>query len=175
MRRLLLLRHAKAVAATGRYGDFERDLVERGWRDAARIGAYIAHAGLIPDLLLHSGAARTRQTAEAVLACWGRKVETRVEPALYEASRATVLAIATALPDNSASAMLVGHNPSIGELANALAGDGAEIEMMAMAAKFPTAGLAVLEFDVTRWRDIAPGSAKLLCFVAPDDPRLKVG
>ncbi|THD50140.1 MAG: histidine phosphatase family protein [Bradyrhizobium sp.] len=174
MRRLLLLRHAKAVVATGR-NDFERDLVERGRRDAARIGAYVAHAGLIPDLLLHSGAARTRQTAEAVLACWARKIETRVEPGLYEATRAAALAIAAALPERCASAMLVGHNPSIGDLANALTDTGAQVELMAMAARFPTAGLAVLEFDVVRWRDIAVRSAKLLSFVTPEDPRLKAG
>lgn len=172
MRRLLLFRHAKAVPATGRY-DFERELVERGRRDAARIGAFVAAAGLIPDLVLHSGAARARRTAEFALAGWPREVETHVEPGLYDASCAAAQAIVRALPDASASVMLVGHNPSLGDLANVLAGHGARHDLLQLGAKFPTAGLAALEFEVDRWRDVEPASGKLVRFVTPDDPKLK--
>ena len=35
--------------------------------------------------------------------------------------------------------------------------------------KFPTSALAVLDFDVTRWRDIAPGEGALKDFVRPRD------
>jgi len=174
MRRLLLLRHAKAVPASDRY-DFERELMERGRRDATRIGTFIAAAGLIPALVLHSGAARTRQTAEIVLAAWPREIETHVEPGLYEASRATLQAIVAALPDAAPSVMLVGHNPSIADLANALAGSGAKSEIALMAADFPTASLAVIAFDANRWRDVAPGKGALARFVTPSDPRLKAG
>jgi phosphohistidine phosphatase len=174
MRRLLLLRHAKAVPATARY-DFERELNERGRRDAARVGDYIATAGLIPALVLHSGAARTRQSAEAALALWPRKVETHAEPGLYEASRATLQAIVAALPDAAASVMLVGHNPSLADLANALAGGGDQRELMLMAAEFPTASLAVIAFAVDRWREVAAGAGTLVRFMTPDDPRLKTG
>jgi phosphohistidine phosphatase len=174
MRRLLLLRHAKAAPVTTRF-DFERELIERGRRDAARMGAFIKATGLIPALMLHSGAARTRQTAEAVLAAWPRAVETDIEPGLYEASRATLQAIVAVLPDAAPSVMLVGHNPSIADLANALAGGGASDERALMAAEFPTAGLAVIAFDLDHWRDVAAGTGELLHFVTPNDPRLKAG
>jgi len=42
-----------------------------------------------------------------------------------------------------------------------------------ISAKFPTAGLAALEFDVKHWRDVEPGSAKLACFATPDDPKVE--
>jgi hypothetical protein len=38
-----------------------------------------------------------------------------------------------------------------------------------MRAKFPTAAVAVLDFG-QRWDQLAPGSARLACFVTPRDP-----
>jgi phosphohistidine phosphatase len=35
--------------------------------------------------------------------------------------------------------------------------------------KFPTAALAVLEFDIEKWRDIRPGEGALLDFIRPKD------
>ena len=174
MRRLLLLRHAKAAPATAGH-DFERALTERGRRDAARIGAVIAAAELIPDLVLHSGAARTRQTAEIALALWPRAVATRAEPGLYEASPAGLLTIVAALTDAARSVMLVGHNPSIGDVANLLAGRGDGRARLHMAATFPTSALAVLEFALDHWREVAPGEGELTSFVTPEDPRVRMG
>ena len=38
-----------------------------------------------------------------------------------------------------------------------------------MEAKFPTAALAVIGFDVDHWREIAPGTGRLEAFVRPKD------
>jgi phosphohistidine phosphatase len=168
MRRLLLLRHAKAIPSTGR-GDYERALIERGRRDAARIGAFLAEAGMIPDLVIFSGALRARETAAIVMKAWPRRVEARAEPGLYDAARPAIHAIVRALPDTARNVMLVGHNPGLADLANALVGRGEASDVARLAGKFPTAGLAALEFDVDRWRDAAPGSALLARFATPDD------
>ena len=171
MRWLLLLRHAKAVVATGR-DDHERALADRGRRDAARVGAFVREIDMIPDLLVDSGAARTHQTAAIVAAAWPRNVATRTEPKLYEASWTTIQELARALPDKAPHVMLVAHNPGLADLASHLAGRGARSEMQHMAAKFPTCALAILEFDIDRWRDVEPGAALLARFVTPDDPRI---
>ena len=171
MRWLLLLRHAKAIVATGR-DDHERPLVDRGRRDAARIGAFVREIDMIPDLLIDSGAVRTRQTAMIAAAAWPGDVATRVEPKLYEANWTTIQELARALPDKTQHVMLVAHNPGLADLASHLAGRGARSEMQRMAAKFPTCALAVLEFDVDRWRDVEPGGALLARFVTPDDPHM---
>jgi phosphohistidine phosphatase len=172
MRRLLLLRHAKATVMTGRE-DHERALIERGRRDAARIAAFVGASGLTPELVIHSGARRARETAEIARAAWPRVVEARAEPRLYEASRPAIEAIVRALPDGCASVMLVAHNPGLADAANHLIGDGADVDLLRISAKFPTAGLAALEFDVKHWRDVEPGSAKLACFATPDDPKVE--
>ena len=174
MRWLLLLRHAKAIPATGR-DDHERPLVERGQRDAARIGAFIAAIDMIPNLLIDSGAARTRETAAIVAQGWPRQVERSVEPGLYDASWQAIQTIVRALPDTKPHVMLVAHNPGLADLATHLAGRGARSEMQAMATKFPTAALAILEFDTDHWRDVEPGGGLLARFVTPDDSRLKDG
>jgi phosphohistidine phosphatase len=171
MRRLLLLRHAKAVPAAG-HDDHARGLIERGRRDAARIAAMIAEAGLIPDLIVHSGAERARETAAIVAGAWPQRVDVRVNPALYDASRQAVLAVARELLDAAATAMIVAHNPGVADLANALVGGGKRSDIARMANKFPTAALAVFELDAPLWRDLAPGSARLLRFATPDDARV---
>jgi len=172
MRRLLLFRHAKATAFTG-HDDHDRALIERGRRDAARVAAFVAASGLIPELVVHSGARRARETAEIARAAWPRPIDVRVESRLYEASRPAVEAIVRALPDRCASVMVVGHNPSLCDVANRLVGHGAEFDLLRMSAKFSTASLAALEFDVAHWREIEPGSAKLACFATPDDPKVE--
>ena len=174
MRRLLLLRHAKAVPSTGR-NDYDRALIERGRRDAAGIGAFVAETGMIPDLMIYSSAARAHETAAMVLKAWPRRVEARAEAGLYEATRDAIQQIVRALPDTAPSVMLVGHNPGLGDLANHLAGGGAKSDAPRMAGKFPTAGLAVFEFDVERWRDVASGAARLTRFATPDELSVRSG
>ena len=65
--------------------------------------------------------------------------------------------------------LVVGHNPGLGELASQLVGDGAKDQRLRMAAKFPTAALAALDFKTAGWADIEPRGAKLERFIAPAD------
>ena len=63
--------------------------------------------------------------------------------------------------------MIVGHDPGMHGLAVELAGSGAPKLMQALAAKFPTAGLAVLDFDVADWPKVEPGIGQLRLFMTP--------
>jgi phosphohistidine phosphatase len=64
--RLMLLRHAKSEKAELGQRDRDRRLNARGRGDAARMGAYMAQHGLVPDRVLVSPATRTRETWECV-------------------------------------------------------------------------------------------------------------
>ena len=66
MKRLLLLRHAKAVPATDPLVDFDRPLADRGERDAERIGERLRQQEPPPALILTSPAARALRTAQLV-------------------------------------------------------------------------------------------------------------
>jgi phosphohistidine phosphatase len=63
--------------------------------------------------------------------------------------------------------MLVGHNPDLHHLAQELAGIGSDDDLRSLAAKFPTAALAVLEFPGEAWSDIRPRAGTLTRFLVP--------
>ena len=72
-----------------------------------------------------------------------------------------------ALPDSRVRVAFVGHNPGLGDLAASLAGSGAHSDLRRMAAKFPTCGVATLDFRVRRWDDVERGSGLLALFLTP--------
>ena len=69
-RTLLILRHAKAVRESAG-GDRARPLNDRGLANASAVGRWLLAEGLIPDRVLCSTAARTRQTWQQVAASLG--------------------------------------------------------------------------------------------------------
>ena len=167
MRRLLLFRHAKSSWASPGLKDFERPLAPRGVKAAGRMGQYMKDSGLVPDLVLCSSAARTRQTLDLTLGAMRATPETRFEDRLYSDGPETVVELLKTAPDNRASVMVVGHNPAIAECALLLAVPGAAGLRTAISSKFPTAGLAVLDFPVDEWAGVEAGTAELKSFVKP--------
>jgi phosphohistidine phosphatase len=166
MLRLMLLRHAKATPYTGR-DDYERSLTDRGRSDAALIAGYLGKHELEPDLLLHSGAARTKETAGIVLRQLPAEIEVSIDTNIYEANRSTLMDVVQDLPGDSATVMLVGHNPGMADVARHLVGRGEAEAIARMTQKFPTSGLAVIEFPGHSWNSIRPQSGKLIAFVTP--------
>jgi phosphohistidine phosphatase len=168
MRRLLLLRHAKAAPFS--FGDdFDRELTDRGRADAQKIGEWMAEADVIPDNAIYSGSARTKATFEIVTRALPGAIAAKEENALYEATWRLILALLGELPATSRASLVVGHNPGIGDVANMLAGEGIESERSRLASKFPTGALAVIAFHRDDWKKISPRAGKLERFVTPAD------
>src|SRR5690606_25377106 len=90
MRRLVLMRHAKAERGGPGVEDFDRALTERGVTDAALVGAALARSGITPDLTLASAAARTRQTWAAICGLFP-KARAELRRNLYHAEANTLL------------------------------------------------------------------------------------
>ena len=164
---LILLRHAKSSWDEPGLADFDRPLAKRGRRAAPIAGAEMARRGWLPDLALVSPAKRARQTwkraGKALAAAAGAKQapEVRFAEALYMAAPEAILALLHAVPDNTRSVVVVGHNPGLEELAVLLAGPGSDAAALdSVRARFPTAALARLTFDGP-WKDLAPDGAAL--------------
>ena len=168
MRRLFLIRHAKAEPAIGQ-GDYERALSERGRTDARRIAAALAARDLLPDVLIHSGALRTKQTAEIFAAQWPRQVALEDDLGLYDATRAMLFERTRALSDTIQRVGIVGHNPGIGEVATIFAGHGVDPELRRMAAKYPTGAVAVIDFPIDRWEAVDRKAGALKLFLTPGE------
>ncbi len=165
MRRLMLLRHAKSDWPAG-LPDLDRPLAPRGREAAPRMGAYLAAEGLLPDLALVSPARRTRETFALVEPHLGSP-ESRTEPRIYEAPAERLLEVVREAPPEALALLLVGHNPGFEDLARRLVGHGDRYAFARMSAKFPTAGLAVIDFAVEDWREVAPRGGRLDRFVTP--------
>ena len=69
-----------------------------------------------------------------------------------------------AIPDG-VSAMLIGHNPAIEELAVRLAARGDRLDTLAQ--KYPTGALAELEFPAGSWNEVGTATGELTRFVVP--------
>ncbi|WP_336485244.1 SixA phosphatase family protein [Methylobacterium nigriterrae] len=166
MLRLLLLRHAKSDRPAG-VADLDRPLNPRGRKAAPLMAAYLAEQELRPDLALVSPARRTRETWEPVGQAIG---QARVElvDGIYEAPASALLAVIRDASD-ARSLMLVGHNPGLQNLAIRLAGAGSREDRARLRTQFPTAALAVIDFEADAWREIGWGGGRLERFLGPRD------
>jgi phosphohistidine phosphatase len=170
MKTVLLLRHAKSAWGQPGLDDHERPLNKRGERAAEAMAEHIVHNAPRPDLILCSTAVRTRQTlAPLVHRLATPAPPIALEKGLYLASESELLVRLRAVPEDIGTVLLIGHNEGIGELANALAGDGEPAALTRLHEKFSTGALATLRLDEAPWQDLAPGAGELLAFVRPRD------
>ena len=171
MKRLYLLRHAKAVPADPALEDHDRALAVRGMHDAGAMARYLRKNGFVPELILSSSSARTRQTTELLLREFSARSDYRAS--LYLAEAGKILALVQSAPQSVAGVMVVGHNPGLEDLANLLAREPVRrkerVRRDVLEEKFPTAALAVLDFDIDKWREIRPGEGALVDFIRPKD------
>jgi phosphohistidine phosphatase len=171
MKRLFLLRHAKAQPQDGSTEDFDRTLMLIGMQDAGAMARHLRKTDSRVDLILCSSSARTMQTAELVLQELESEIEYREN--LYLAEAPKIVAAVRAAPASAASLMVVGHNPGLEACATFLAREPVRRKERArheaLEEKFPTCALAILDFDVGRWRDVEQGAGKLVDFVRPKD------
>lgn len=149
--------------------DYARPLSARGRKDAMRIAGALAARDMLPDTLIHSGAARAKETAEIFAETWDKLVPVEEEIGLYDAAQDVLFQRARALRDDARRVALVGHNPGVGELASSLVSSGPRSTRKRMQNKFPTCAVAALDFDVENWRDVGYRAAKLALFLTPSD------
>ena len=170
MKTILLLRHAKSAWNTSHQTDHDRPLNDRGERAAKTMADHIAAHSPRPGLILCSTATRTRQTLAPLVKALGNPTPPiSLEKDLYLASEGALLERLQALPEGTETALLIGHNDGIGELAVALAGRGPTEALGRLREKYPTGTLATLRLPAGPWSALAPGTCELLAFVQPRD------
>jgi phosphohistidine phosphatase len=166
---LLLLRHAKSSWDNPQLQDYDRPLAPRGRQAAPLIGQAIEARGWHPLMALISSSARTRETWQLVSAGLKHAPSPTFRDSLYEASAEQLLAEVHRTPEIVSTLLLLGHNPGLEDFASRLAGDGSdETAIKQLRKKFPTAGLARLEFT-GRWDELQFGGARLLECLRPKD------
>jgi phosphohistidine phosphatase len=147
MDRLILLRHGEAEAGSETGGDFGRRLTGRGREASAAVASALADVGLIPDLALVSAAVRTRETWAAMIGLLPG-CEVRFEEGLYLAE-APEMQRQVRSAGAASVVLLVGHNPGLQELAEALMveASGPSDTLSRIRSGFPTSAAVAFAFD----------------------------
>jgi phosphohistidine phosphatase len=165
-RRLVLVRHVQAADAPV---DRDRPLTDHGEQRAAAIGSWLPRAGLVPDQVLVSPALRAAQTWERAAASLGADLPPTTDDRLYVNTVEAVLSAIAETSDDVSTLVVVGHNPSVGELAFALDdGTGEPTARDDLHAGFPTGAVAVFGLT-TSFAELAAGTATLTDFEVPGD------
>ena len=161
MKTLLLLRHANAEKLAPGSSDFERGLTDSGRMQSRDLGAQLKQQ-LAIDLVLSSAARRARETTELVLAAADLSPDIRYEQSMYETSVPQLLALLGKTDDAIETMLLVGHNPVMEDLAQALT---------KRAVNMSTCTLVTVTLDLDRWSDVRDGGGDLERILQPDDVR----
>jgi phosphohistidine phosphatase len=166
---LMLMRHAKSSWDRPELADLDRPLAPRGQETAPLIARYIKESNWQPDLVLCSPAERVRETWRLMSPVLDRPIRCKTLRAIYPGAPSRLLEALRRADDDVHILMLIGHNPGLGRLAASLCASGPKKALARMHAKFPTAALAVIGFDVDRWSGVAPATGRLEAFVRPKD------
>lgn len=138
---LLLVRHAKSCWKDSRLADIDRPLNKRGQRDAPEMGRRLRARSLVPERIVSSPAVRALTTARTIAEATGYDDDVVIDDELYGAFPADVLDTVSYLPGDVHIAMVVGHNPTMTDLANQFADESID--------NVPTCGVLILE--VPEW------------------------
>jgi phosphohistidine phosphatase len=161
--RLILTRHAKSSWDDPTMDDHDRPLNKRGRAGALDIGEWLNQHDFIPDLVLSSTAARTRETWEIIAGALPRQAELKLERALYLATPEEMLNVLRKV-GNAETVLMLGHNPGIALAASALAANPPHHPRFP---HYPTAATTVFQFDINDWGQVTWGSGDVLAFTLP--------
>ena len=160
MKTLFLVRHAKSSWENPGLSDKERPLNPRGERDAPRMGKRLAARNVKPDILISSPALRARSTSIKIAAEIAYpEADIQINDQLYFEGTSGMLDVIHGLDPTIRTAMLFGHNPTMTDLVNDLAGTDID--------NVPTCGIAEIKFDVDTWEAVVEGKGEMELFDYP--------
>ena len=162
MKTLWLLRHARTIDGLPGLADRDRPLEARGEHDAVRMGTRWGRRFGRPDAIVASPALRAITTARLVAERLGFPAAgIVVEPRLYDAGTDTLVALIEAFDDRWDRVMVVGHNPTLSDLARRL--DPGIVSMQ-------PCSLAEFAFEIASWSDVDTASPLRSRFDSPSHP-----
>ena len=151
--RLYIVRHAIASPqGTPGIQDDDRSLTEEGINKMRQAAAGLRGLEYIPELILSSPLIRARQTADILLEAFGKGTELKILPALAPSGTRRALYQSMASYEKKLnSLMLVGHQPSLGEVAGEIIGGSPECFI-----EIKKGGACVIEIE--QWGNPPKGS-----------------
>ena len=130
---IYFLRHGDAADAPPGGSDAERELTEKGHRQAAKVAGWLAANRMAFDYIICSTRTRARQTAEPVAEALGMQI---ITDGRLSGGQLTVAALAELIEEFGAPerVLLVGHEPDFSDMVEELTGGAIDMKKGALAA-----------------------------------------
>ena len=167
MARITLIRHGKTEISSHGKHEFDRSLILRGQQNSSAVGAFLREHKMLPQLVLVSSAARTRETYEFMKSQWPNGIAVKFIDELYEASADTLLTVILKNCGVHSNVAVIGHNPSLVILLNHMIADNHHAAFNGRVTEhdlsyFPTCCFADIGFESRLVAGIRVSNGKLL-------------
>lgn len=123
------------------------------------MGRFLRATGVPPNSVITSSAVRAQSSANLAIEAGGWSPQVRVTRALYEATPFTILDEIRTEPTTSGSLMVVGHQPTCGELSGLM--------IQGNPVRFVTAAMIRIDLAIEHWSDAEYGCGELVWYVPP--------
>jgi phosphohistidine phosphatase len=155
-RRLLVVRHAKSDWSRS-LADHQRPINARGERASRALGAFMGDKGKAPQRIVTSTATRARTTARLIADAAGWDAEVVEDRRLYEGNVGRTLDVIAELGEGVDALMVVGHQPTWGQLVQHLSGGDVAMK---------TATAVALDTE-TSWRSLRSQCCSIAWVIQP--------
>ena len=140
--------------------DFERGLKKQGIRDIETMGSYLALREIMPDHILSSAALRAQMTADSIAKKINYSNNIQYMDELYLTRPEMIINVLSLQEEQYNSIFLIGHNPTLTELANMLQNENIT--------KLPTLSILAITLDIDSWEEIKESChGKINFFIFP--------
>ncbi len=146
MKQLTLFRHGKAEPHGKGIEDFHRELIKQGVQRVTEVAQKAVKAWGTPDLIVSSPAVRALSTAELYAEELSTTDDIQLYEELYAAESGDIVDVIHELPADIEHVVIVGHNPSLEELAFLLLKEEVSLK--------PGACIHFI-IDIERWKDFS--------------------
>ena len=163
MKQLLIIRHAKSSWDITIPKDFDRELNDRGHRDAPEMAKRLIKKGIEIDAFISSTAVRAFTTAvyfaEAYEKAGYKSLDVLGVSELYHAQPKAFIEVIRNIDNANDTVAIFSHNPGITEFVNGLT--SARIDDM------PTSGIFALKIESETWKDFVDAKKTFWFFDYP--------
>jgi phosphohistidine phosphatase len=162
MKTIYIVRHAKSSWDLTELPDEMRPLMEKGKKRTKRVIDFFHKNNINVDYIITSHAVRAHETAK--LLAYGLKYpfeDIKVDRQVYYADGDSILDQFYDLPERFNSIMIVGHNPTLTDLANRFLKNPIE--------NLPTSGVVSITFSTDKWEEVPSASRKTNFILIPKE------
>jgi len=160
MKTLYLLRHAKSSWEEPGVSDADRPLIPKGIKKTGLIVDFLQKRGTTIDLMISSPALRAHETAKIVAKGLNYPLnKIKTDRKIYDSYYDRILDIIYGTSNDLNSLMIIGHNPTITNLANLFLHPGIE--------NMPTSCVVCLSFNTGKWEEIPSQEAIREFIISP--------